>query len=168
MTESKVDETDDKIIDLFDIKLDVSNYFPFLNDKQTIEFIKRSKVMFINRGLPGSGKSTLSRKIAAVYGVDSTVICAGDDFFTDEFGNYNFVREKLKEAHETAQNKAINACKNENSPIIADNTNITYWEVKNYLKIAKDFNYVAFVIEPRTPHKFNPEILAGLFSINYF
>jgi hypothetical protein len=153
--------TDDVLIDLFEKKLDISNDFPFLNDKTTIDFIKRSNILFINRGLPGSGKSTLSRKIAGTYGVNDTVICAGDDFFTDEFGNYKFVREKLTEAHETAQNKAINACKASKSPIISDNTNILYWELKNYLKIAKDYNYIVLIIEPRTSHKFNAEILAS-------
>jgi hypothetical protein len=161
MAESNEPKSDDQLIDLFNKKLDISNDFPFLIDNQTIDFIKRSKIMFINRGLPGSGKSTLSLKIAGVYGIDNTVICSGDDFFTDEFGNYKFVREKLTEAHETARNKAITACKNEKSPIIADNTNITYWEVKSYLKIATDYNYIALVIEPRTSHKFDPEILAS-------
>jgi single-strand DNA-binding protein len=40
------------------------------------------KVMFINRGIPGSGKSTMSQNIANLYG--KTVICAGDDYFTDK------------------------------------------------------------------------------------
>ena len=65
--------------------------------------------MFINRGLPGSGKSTLSRKIAETY--EQTIVCAGDDFFTDENGNYIFDAKKLPEAHGAAQKKAENACK---------------------------------------------------------
>ncbi len=117
--------------------------------------------MFINRGLPGSGKSTLSRKIASLYGENNTVICAGDDFFTDESGNYKYDRDKLQLAHETARNKAIVACVNGQSPVIADNTNIAYWEVKNYLHIAKNHKYIVLIVEPRTPHKFNPEILVS-------
>lgn len=65
--------------------------------------------MFINRGLPGSGKSTLSKKIASLY--ENSVICAGDDYFTDKEGNYVFVGEKLHDAHAWAQAKASNACK---------------------------------------------------------
>ncbi len=61
---------------------DMSQEFAFLDkqDELTLSFIRSSRVMFINRGLPGSGKSTLSRRIDAEYG---SVICAGDDFFTD-------------------------------------------------------------------------------------
>jgi uridine kinase len=70
--------------------------------------------MFINRGLPGSGKSTLTRKIAALYESEERkcVVCAGDDFFTDKItGEYKFDPNKLQEAHASAQNKAYNACK---------------------------------------------------------
>ncbi len=65
--------------------------------------------MFIARGLPGSGKSTLTKKIANVY--PSAVVCAGDDFFIDQNGNYNFDASKLHEAHEAAKTKACNACR---------------------------------------------------------
>lgn len=67
--------------------------------------------MFINRGLPGSGKSTLSKKISSLYGFERSVICAGDDFFTDSTGKYVFDSTKLEEAHAAAREKAINACK---------------------------------------------------------
>lgn len=162
----------DKLSDYFQSKLTIANEHPFLVDPDTIEFIKNSKVpififlfkviflikvLFINRGLPGSGKSTLSNKIKNVY--QNTVICAGDDYFTDELGNYNFNHDKLKEAHLSAQNKAIDACQNEKSPIVADNTNITYWELKPYLDIARKFNYIILIIEPRTPHKFDVDKL---------
>jgi 2',3'-cyclic-nucleotide 3'-phosphodiesterase len=123
------------------------------------------KIMFINRGLPGSGKSTLSKKIAELYGVENTVICSGDDYFTDEQGNYKFDREKLAEAHETARQKAIAACLKGQSPVIADNTNLTLWEVKKYTTVAKENNYIVLLVEPRTPHKFDPDILASKSSI---
>ena len=67
--------------------------------------------MFINRGLPGSGKSTLSKNIASVYGVDKTVICSGDDHFTDANGVYKFDQNKLAKAHSEALQKAEHACK---------------------------------------------------------
>lgn len=65
--------------------------------------------MFINRGLPGSGKSTLSNKIKNIY--EKTVICSGDDYFTSSSGEYKFDASKLSEAHMSAQSKATNACK---------------------------------------------------------
>ena len=45
------------------------------------------------------------------------------------------------------------------SPVIIDNTNVKYWEIKPYLTIAKNFNYMVLVIEPRTSHKFDLEKL---------
>lgn len=110
--------------------------------------------------MPGSGKSTLSNKIKKVY--PNTVICAGDDYFTDQSGNYNFDRDKLHEAHLSAQNKAIDACQNEISPIVVDNTNIKYWELKPYIDIGRKFNYLILIIEPRTAHKFDVEKLCRM------
>ncbi len=61
--------------------------------------------------MPGSGKSTLSKKIANKYGEEKTIICAGDDFFTDlTTGQYLFDVNKLEEAHASAKLKAEKAC----------------------------------------------------------
>ncbi|RNA40083.1 2 -3 -cyclic-nucleotide 3 -phosphodiesterase-like, partial [Brachionus plicatilis] len=149
-----------QLSDLFRSKLAVTSEHPCLGDPDTIQFIKNSKVLFINRGLPGSGKSTLSNRIRKVY--QNTVICAGDDYFMDEFGNYNFDRNKLHEAHLSAQNKAHKACQNGISPVVADNTNIKFWEFNPYLSIAREFNYIVIIIEPRTEHKFDIEKLYQL------
>ncbi len=48
------------------------------------------------------------------------------------------------------------------SPVIIDNTNVKYWEIKPYVTIASKYNYIVLVIEPRTTHKFNPEQLFGI------
>ena len=70
--------------------------------------------MIVLRGLPGSGKSTLCRKIVETYSKNSkidVVVCAGDEFFTDPItGEYKFDPEKLELAHMLAQEKASNAC----------------------------------------------------------
>ncbi len=48
------------------IRVKPSLNFPFLVDEKTVEHVKKSTVMFILRGLPGSGKSTIVRKIKEV------------------------------------------------------------------------------------------------------
>lgn len=68
--------------------------------------------MIISRGLPGSGKTTLSKKIVNLYGSEQTVICSGDDYFISNEGVYIFDATKLVEAHTAAQNKAARACQN--------------------------------------------------------
>jgi adenylylsulfate kinase-like enzyme len=100
----------------FEAKLDISiDYVPFLCEKRAIEFVRNGKVMFVMRGLPGSGKSTLCNRIATTYTSDATgptIVCSGDDFFTDiTTGEYKFDAEMLSEAHEFARTKAIEACK---------------------------------------------------------
>jgi ABC-type proline/glycine betaine transport system ATPase subunit len=68
--------------------------------------------MFIARGLPGSGKSTLVKLFARVYDIDyASAICSGDDYFMDKDNVYRFDASKLKEAHENARLKAEKACK---------------------------------------------------------
>ena len=58
--------------------------FPFFVDDDTIKWIRSNRVMFIMRGLPGSGKSTLVKTIKSIYAKDATgdfCICSADDFF---------------------------------------------------------------------------------------
>jgi uridine kinase len=66
--------------------------------------------MFINRGIPGSGKSTLSKQIIHTYGVDEALICSADDYHLNEKGEYSFFIENLPKAHEACQKKAKNCC----------------------------------------------------------
>ena len=40
---------------------------PFLTDKSSIESMKNSLTMIIMRGMPGSGKSTIVRKLKELY-----------------------------------------------------------------------------------------------------
>lgn len=53
--------------------------FPFIVDYETREHVKCSKIMFILRGLPGSGKSTIAREIKRLY--REAVVCSADEYF---------------------------------------------------------------------------------------
>ena len=66
--------------------------FPFLTDPETIQWIKKNRVIFIMRGLPGSGKSTLVKAISEFYEMQDPVICSADNYFTDENGIYKLVK----------------------------------------------------------------------------
>lgn len=124
--------------------IDFTNEYHYLNDPDTIAFIKESKVMFINRGLPGSGKSTLTQKIKELYGLERTLACSADDFFTDKDGNYSWNGGQLGEAHFTCHTKAENGCMSSATPIVIDNTNVKFFDVKRYLDLANKYNYVLF------------------------
>ena len=65
--------------------------FPFLTDIETIQGLKKNRVVFVMRGLPGSGKSTLVNAISKVYDSETPVICSADHYFIDENGVYRCV-----------------------------------------------------------------------------
>merc|ERR1739838_428275 len=46
------------------------------------------------------------------------------------------------------------------SPVIIDNTNMEIWEFKPYIKMGLDLGYEIEVLEPDTPWKLTPKILA--------
>ncbi|CAD5117232.1 DgyrCDS6028 [Dimorphilus gyrociliatus] len=119
--------------------------------------MKAHKIMYILRGLPGSGKSTISNQLVDLH--EKTIICSADDFFLNLDGVYEYNETKKKEAHCWCQEKAKEACSLGNHVII-DNTNVRKWELKFYIDLAKEFGYVTIVIEPETDWKWDPEILS--------
>ena len=65
--------------------------------------------LFIISGIPGSGKTTLARKLKRhielyYHNPGKVTHYEADMFFTDESGNYNFNPYALQEAHEWCQN----------------------------------------------------------------
>ena len=76
--------------------------------------------MYIIRGLPGSGKSTLSGQIVKAYTEQGkrAIICSADDYFIDQrTGNYNWDGNRLDEAHNWCRNKAEKNMKKETRDI---------------------------------------------------
>ncbi|KAM6179022.1 NEDD4-binding protein 2-like 1 [Rhynchocyon petersi] len=115
------------------------------------------KHLYLLRGLPGSGKTTLARELQR----DSprAVIFSTDDFFFQEDGTYEFKPDFLEEAHKWNQRRARKAMRNGISPIIIDNTNLHAWEMKPYAVMALEHNYEVIFREPDTGWKFNvPEL----------
>lgn len=133
--------------------------FPFLIDPKTHAFVnkKNSKIMFIMRGLPGSGKSTIVDTISSTF--QNVVICSADHFFYQKDGTYAFKANKLNTAHAECQEKVKNACENEVSLVVIDNTNLKRWEMKPYLGTAKIYGYVVIVVEPKTPWRLDAKEL---------
>ena len=136
--------------------------FPFLVDDNTISWIRSNHVMFVMRGLPGSGKSTLVNAIKSVYAKDAAgdfTICSADDFFMIN-GTYHFDTSRLSDAHEDCQRRMKEAVISRVRTIVIDNTNIMYWEMKPYINTANPEGYIVILAEPKTPWRVNPEILA--------
>ncbi|XP_060590391.1 2',3'-cyclic-nucleotide 3'-phosphodiesterase-like isoform X2 [Ruditapes philippinarum] len=132
---------------------------PYLSDAATVDFIKHSHTMFIMRGLPGSGKSTLVKCLQEVY---KGIVCSADDFFYDNDGTYNFDAGRLSEAHKFCQDKASYHCDKGKPVVIIDNTNIQRWSMSFYVKLAQNScHYHVVIVEPRTPWRYDPDELAA-------
>lgn len=106
------------------------------------------KKVFIMRGLPGSGKSSLATSIANGQELDvkSTIISA-DNFFVKD-GVYKFDKSKIKEAHKACLRAFIVALIDTDIHIvIVDNTNIRVWEYMPYFSLAEAFEVPVEIVE---------------------
>ena len=103
--------------------------------------------LYLIRGVPGSGKSSLARVLLANQVVDD--IAEADDFFVQN-GVYNFDASKLREAHGWCQNYTSN-CLNKGFSIAVSNTSTTEKEVETYRKIAEQCGakFISLVVENR-------------------
>lgn len=151
-------DTTDGIPPLGRLMSDSALKFPFLCDPSTKRVIQRSKVLFLMRGLSGSGKSTVVRAITETY--LASVVCSADDYFLQD-GVYRFDASLLSSAHSACQSKAKTACNHGVPVIVIDNTHVRRWEMKFYLELASHRNYVVVPVLPKTPWRWNPVELAA-------
>lgn len=96
------------------------------------------KNLFLIRGLPNAGKSTLAEQLGGSH-------FEADKYFVDESGNYNFDPSKLKLAHQWCQLQVLNAMI-KSETIVVSNTFTREWEMKPYMDMAKDWGYRVFSI----------------------
>ena len=111
-----------------------------------------SGLLFLVRGLPGSGKTSFASHIWNDYAV-----CEADKFFYDKEGNYNFDGSKLKEAHAWCKNEVeIRMQDHQNNQqyypeIAVSNTFTQEWEMEDYFKLAEKYGWkvVSLIVENR-------------------
>ncbi|CAH1176426.1 unnamed protein product [Phaedon cochleariae] len=130
--------------------------------KKTVEFEnvvatinKGYKELVILRGLPGSGKSFLARKILeSTIGFDTNYklhVFSTDDYFCqNSSGEFTYDVKQLDNAHKWNQSRVFQAVSRGFSPVIIDNTNTQIWEMKPYVIMASDFGYQVDILEPDT------------------
>lgn len=124
-------------------------------DNSIKEEIEQNKIMYIMRGPSGAGKSTLANELVG----NGTIVSA--DQYPGLYGeNGEFNSKLLGSAHSWAQNRAKEAAEKGISPIVIDNTNLQFWELKSYVQIGMNFKYRIEIREPKTTWKFDPQELA--------
>lgn len=93
-----------------------------------------SKILYLIRGIPGSGKTTLAKKLTKFY-------FAADDYFYKN-GKYEFDATKLKQAHEYCLSQTEDAMNIfEVSEIAVHNTFTRRSEMLKYYELANKYGY---------------------------
>lgn len=96
-----------------------------------------TKKLLIIRGLPGSGKSTLAKQIESDY---NFVHLETDMYFMDKFGEYNYDKTKIQEAHNWCL-RQVEAVAIDKKDIVVSNTFTTFKEVEPYIKLSNRYKY---------------------------
>jgi predicted kinase len=111
------------------------------------------KILYIVRGIPGNGKSTFAKSLNCTH-------FETDMYFTDSEGNYKFVPQKIKEAHQWCQDSVntamiLNHTSGENETIVVSNTFTQEWEMTPYFEMAEKYGYMVFsiIVENRCDSK---------------
>ena len=106
----------------------------------------KNKVLYIVRGLPGSGKSTFAHTF-------NCPVFEADMFFVNSQGVYNFDFTKIKDAHAWCQEMVEDYMFNQHEKIAVSNTFTQEWEMKTYYDMAKTYGYQVFSIIVENRHE---------------
>ena len=102
------------------------------------------KVLYITRGLPGSGKSTFAQSLDCPF-VEA-------DMYFDHNGEYKFDPTKLRDAHNWCRNKVRDWMMVNTPKITVSNTFTQNWEMETYYELAKEFGYTVFSVIVENRH----------------
>lgn len=104
-----------------------------------------SKYLFLVRGLPGAGKTTLAHLI-------TNNVFSADDFFYDLDGTYNFRPSQLRAAHESCKVRTKEAMELGISRVAVANTFTQMWEMAPYFELAEEMGYMCVVVISENHH----------------
>jgi len=92
------------------------------------------KTLYIIRGLPGSGKTTLAHQL-------TRWVCEADHYFTKPNGAYEFDASKLQDAHKQCEFMCEAYMKFGYERIAVSNTGSQRWEFAKYIALAQHNQY---------------------------
>jgi len=115
----------------------------------------KEKVLYIIRGIPGSGKSTFANELV---GADY-LVCEADKYFINkETKKYEWDPTKIKDAHEWCRSRVEtfmkDSLKNDQfyRRFAVSNTFTQEWEMKPYFDLAKKYGYKVFTVIVENRH----------------
>lgn len=103
------------------------------------------KIVYIYRGIPGSGKSTVAKNRMAMSQGSMRLVSA-DQFFIQEDGSYQFDPREIGNAHAVCFRNFIAAMEDGVTHIHVDNTNIHAYEIAPYILAANAYEYSHAII----------------------
>lgn len=107
-----------------------------------------NKQVYIIRGVSGSGKSSLAKKIAGLHSLEGKVakIFETDNYFMVD-GEYKFDATKLHRYHQKCFSDFLDALNDRHvDVVIVANTFTRKWEYVNYADAAKDSGYEVTIL----------------------
>src|SRR5690606_12985380 len=114
-----------------------------------------NKVVYIMRGIPGSGKNWYIENTVLPEFPDASV-CSADDYHMIN-GVYNWKPDRMGFAHTSCREKFFEALRKGVSCVVVNNTNTTQKEMRVYYETAKESGYkvvfVRMVISPELSFK---------------
>lgn len=102
-------------------------------------------VLYLIRGLPGSGKSTFAKQLGGKH-------FEADMYFTSPDGEYHFVPERIQDAHTWCRHGVMEAMKNGEPLVVVSNTFTMEWEMEPYYTLAEELGYMVFSIIVENRH----------------
>lgn len=108
-----------------------------------------TRICYVLRGIPGSGKSTFTHSLIQP---NTLVDIVSADHYFMKSGRYSFDPKRIKYAHEECWDNFQEALKRGISPniqnhtIAVDNTNTTVWECEKYVLEARRYGYSVEII----------------------
>jgi predicted kinase len=104
----------------------------------------KNKTMYILRGVPGCGKTTLAKNLGGV-------ICEADQYFMQE-EKYLWSFENLEKAHQFCWDKCEKALADGEPVVVVANTNIREKDVIAYYELGRKYEYNVFVLTVENWH----------------
>lgn len=88
-------------------------------------------MLYIIRGLPGAGKTTLAYKL-------TPNVVEADQFMKNEAGEYEFDAYRLTECHQQCYETVRGLLLTGKWPVAVSNTFVSTWEYERYIRLADD------------------------------
>lgn len=95
--------------------------------------------LYIIRGIPGSGKTTMAKKLVADGSVSTFV--EADEFMTDDKGNYKFDPSLLQKCHQQCQ-MWVKYYLDKGMSVAVANTFSRKWEIVPYTRMGYDYEVI--------------------------